>query len=156
MGSIAHYHLLCAPPTTKEKRSMRLLIKLTGFDEQQSLEFVRIFAAVLARVARQEARTRDRRIEVFRALVDEWHAQTDHMANPQARFAHRAYQRIIGLGEPALPLVLQELRERPDDWFWALAAISGEDPALGLRGFDEARSAWLDWAEAKKTPQANA
>ena len=41
---------------------------------------------------------------------------------------HRAYQRIVGLGMPVVPYILRELENKPDHWFWALNAITGEDP----------------------------
>lgn len=45
---------------------------------------------------------------------------------------HPAYQQIIGMGEKALPLILRDLRDRPTGhWFWALNAITGEEPTLG-------------------------
>jgi hypothetical protein len=83
--------------------------------------------------------------EIFRQLADSWVADTGEIASPRARFMHKAYQQIIGLGKDALPLLLTELRDRPDDWFWALASISREDPASGMSNPDEARAAWLAW-----------
>ncbi len=61
---------------------------------------------------------------------------------------HPAYQQIIGMGDAALPFIFQELRRDPDHWFWALKAITGEDPvAASDRGqLDKMTTAWLDWA----------
>ena len=39
-----------------------------------------------------------------------------------------AYQQIVGMGTPAIPLLLQDLKEQPDHWFWALRSITGENP----------------------------
>ena len=52
-------------------------------------------------------------------------------------------------GPAVLPLLLRELQERPDHWFWALRAITGEDPvATEDRGkLDAMTAAWLRWAE---------
>ena len=36
----------------------------------------------------------------------------------------RPYQRIIGMGLPVVPLILEELEREPDQWFWALEAIT--------------------------------
>lgn len=85
----------------------------------------------------------------FRALVDEWRTDTLMWASPKRRFLHRAYQRIIGLGPRAAHLILAELRDHPDDWFWALTAITGEDRAGGEPDFERARSAWLEWGTAR-------
>ena len=41
---------------------------------------------------------------------------------------HPAYQQIIGMGTDAIPFIVEELRQTPDQWFWALKAITGEDP----------------------------
>ena len=39
-----------------------------------------------------------------------------------------SYQRIIGLGPKVVPLILVELQKETDHWFWALEAITGENP----------------------------
>jgi len=83
----------------------------------------------------------------FRTLVREWKHATSHLSSVTERSMHRAYQQIIGLGPAATPLILRELEREPDDWFWALAAITGENPipqdAAGKLG--EMRAAWLHW-----------
>jgi hypothetical protein len=60
---------------------------------------------------------------------------------------HLAYQQIIGLGPATTPLILRELEREPDDWFWALAAITGENPIPpgAERKLAEMRAAWLQW-----------
>jgi hypothetical protein len=62
------------------------------------------------------------------------------------RFMHPAYQRIIGLGQPAVPLLIEELRTRPDHWFWALSCIVGIDPAQGATTVESAAERWINWA----------
>jgi hypothetical protein len=61
----------------------------------------------------------------------------------------RPYQRIIGMGMPAVPLILDELRRQPDQWFWALEAITEENPvppeAAGIVA--EMARAWIEWGE---------
>jgi hypothetical protein len=32
------------------------------------------------------------------------------------------------MGSRVVPLILRDLRRKPDHWFWALAAITGEEP----------------------------
>jgi hypothetical protein len=87
--------------------------------------------------------------DVFRELATVWKEETRDLASPKARYMHRAYQRIIGLGRPILRTLLRELRDDPDDWFWALAAIAREDPAAGISAADDARDAWLKWGAAE-------
>ncbi len=61
---------------------------------------------------------------------------------------HPAYQQIIGMGDRALPLIFKDLRREPDHWFWALQAITGENPVSEQNAGDlEAMTGdWLVWA----------
>jgi len=60
---------------------------------------------------------------------------------------HPAYQRIIGMGKDAIPIVLNEMSVRPGHWFWALRAITGENPVpAGHAGNIKAMSEdWIEW-----------
>jgi hypothetical protein len=62
---------------------------------------------------------------------------------------HPAYQAIIALGRPAVPLLLRELAREPDHWFGALKAITGDDPVPPRsRGkLHEMTAAWLAWGK---------
>src|SRR5256885_1317850 len=65
----------------------------------------------------------------FEELADTWRRETGFLSFMQQRALHPAYQRIIGMGWAAVPLLLRELQRQPDHWFWALHAITGEEPA---------------------------
>lgn len=84
---------------------------------------------------------------LFLALADEWHRDTGHLSSPPQIAMHRAYQRIIGMGQVAVPLILDDLRRRGGQWFWALAAITGTSPVKpGVnRNSQAVKSAWLEW-----------
>lgn len=62
-----------------------------------------------------------------------------------------AYQAIIGMGAEALPMILEDLRQNSGHWFWALKAISNEDPVVPSdRGsVKKMKNAWLQWGEVK-------
>jgi len=81
----------------------------------------------------------------FRLLVQRWLEETEHISSIKKACMHPAYQRIIGMGRHAIPLLLRELQRSPDHWFWALNAITGEDPGQLEDTFDGAVRAWLDW-----------
>ncbi|MCY4661001.1 MAG: hypothetical protein OXF93_14475 [Acidobacteria bacterium] len=83
----------------------------------------------------------------FDMYAEEWTAQTSHLSVLSRRVMHPSYQRIIGLGRDALPLILDRLLSRPDHWFWALRSISGEDPVRpeDVGTFDAMRDAWVSW-----------
>ncbi len=97
------------------------------------------------------ARPRSNRIRVevaFEDLADQWESETVFESVVARKALHPAYQRIIGMGPTVVPLILRRLRREPAQWFWALTAITGQDPALGEDTIEGATAAWLAWAEA--------
>lgn len=84
----------------------------------------------------------------FHTLASEWRHATATIANVARKSQHLAYQRIIGMGEAAVPLILSELSQRgPGDWFWALTAITGENPITPeiAGNMNLMTEAWLKW-----------
>ena len=83
----------------------------------------------------------------FRALVETWKREGQISSSAVQRAMHPAYQQIIGIGPRVLPLLLAELQREPDHWFWALHAVTGEDPVPPeSRGnIGDMRDAWLQW-----------
>jgi len=81
----------------------------------------------------------------FRDLARTWKNERRATSSLVMIAMHPAYQRIIGFGLPAVPLILAELRRELDHWFWALKAITGEDPVpAGRRGnMKEMAEIWL-------------
>ena len=85
----------------------------------------------------------------FRQLADEWVRETIGMSVLRNAFLHRAYQQIIGMGPVAIPLLLEELRDRPEHWMWALEVLTNEDPAASAQTFATARARWLSWGQQR-------
>jgi hypothetical protein len=85
----------------------------------------------------------------FQELVRQWKEATLLLSSITDMAMHPAYQQIIGMGQAALPLLLEELRREPDHWFWALQAITGVNPVPAPDRGDLTRmtQAWLAWAE---------
>lgn len=85
----------------------------------------------------------------FTSLAKEWIEASIFESNINMIAMHPAYQRIIGLGSDVIPLILQELRQTPNHWFWALKSITGEDPVdEASRGDIQAMTnAWLMWGK---------
>jgi len=86
----------------------------------------------------------------FNKLVIEWKAAKGPISSVSAMAMLPSYQSIIGMGKPALPLILSQLKQeggQPDMWFWALKAISEADPVSDDDRGDLAAmaKAWLDW-----------
>lgn len=88
----------------------------------------------------------------FRTLTRTWKEETKYQSSPTRIAMHPAYQRIIGMGPQALPLILQDLQETHAQWFWALRAITGVDPIPPEdRGFVYRMvNAWIAWGIRKQ------
>jgi hypothetical protein len=86
----------------------------------------------------------------FRELARQWKEATLLLSSITEMATHPAYQQIIGMGHTVLPWIFAELRQEPDQWFWALKAITGADPvAEADRGNVRAMTqTWLNWASA--------
>jgi hypothetical protein len=85
---------------------------------------------------------------IFTNLVSEWKEETWSVSSVKKRILHPAFLKIIGLGAPAVPLILEELRREPDYWSYALEAITREDPAPYAENLQQLRDAWLAWGQA--------
>ncbi len=83
----------------------------------------------------------------FDRLANEWRSAIRYVSSLSQMVTHPAYQRIIGMGAEAIPLMLERLGHQPEHWFWALKSISGQDPVPEEeRGDVEAMSrTWLSW-----------
>jgi hypothetical protein len=89
--------------------------------------------------------------ERFHGLAAEWKEQSRFLSNSAQMAMLGSYQRIIGMGPPVVPLILDELRREPDQWFWALESITGENPvppeAMGK--VQQMAAAWIRWGNQR-------
>ncbi|MGI8551555.1 MAG: hypothetical protein ACR2PL_12350 [Dehalococcoidia bacterium] len=85
---------------------------------------------------------------LFARLVEQWREETAVSSSVTQKALHPAYQRIIGLGPAALPLIFREMERRPSHWFWALRAITGENPVRpeDVGDLSKMTEAWLTFA----------
>jgi hypothetical protein len=85
--------------------------------------------------------------ERFRRLAAEWKEKSRYLSNTAQMAMLRPYQRIIGMGMPVVPLILEELKREPDQWFWALEAITGENavPSEAAGKVSLMARAWVEW-----------
>jgi hypothetical protein len=94
--------------------------------------------------------TPDHLRHTFEELAGVWKRETSMAAFMPQKAINWAYQRIIGMGAPVVPLILDRLQTQgPDHWFWALAMITGVDPASGTTTLGDATDAWLEWGRAE-------
>jgi hypothetical protein len=85
----------------------------------------------------------------FRQLAAEWRDAIGPLSSASKIIQHSAYQGIIALGPDVVPLILRDLEQKPDHWFAALRAITGEDPvAHEDRGrMDRMAATWVRWGK---------
>jgi len=87
----------------------------------------------------------------FNRLVQSVLSETRSESSTQRIVMHPAYQQIIGLGQPVVPLLLREVERKSGRWFWALKSIAREDPVpMGDRGRTQKMiEAWVSWGQQK-------
>jgi len=88
----------------------------------------------------------------FYELRQKWENETAILSSINEISMHPAYQQIIGMGSDAIPFIIKELETNPNHWFWALKAITGEDPVSPPKrgNVGEMTNAWLFWWAARK------
>ena len=85
--------------------------------------------------------------DLFESFALTWGIDNRHNSNAQDIAQHPSYQRIVGMGKDALPMIFKQMRKKPGHWFLALQAITGINPvAPENRGDIVAMTGdWLKW-----------
>lgn len=91
----------------------------------------------------------------FQNLVAQWRRERGAMSSITEMVLCLAYQSIIGMGPNVVPLILAQLeseRDEPDQWFWALQVLTGENPVSREDRGNYLRMAqsWLAWARNRE------
>jgi hypothetical protein len=105
--------------------------------------------------AESEAPTVDSELEIiFKGLSKKWREATGGYSLTYRRFAHPTYLSLLVFAEnnkeEIIPLILRELKDRPDWWFEALKFLTNADPTKKGDNFTEAAKAWLKWGVGRK------
>ncbi len=89
--------------------------------------------------------------KTFLELAEKWRRETRGISSSNKASMHPSYQQIIGMGKAVIPLLLRELERNSGQWFWAIKAISREDPVPPeKRGqTQEMIRYWLEWGKQK-------
>ncbi len=88
----------------------------------------------------------------FQSLVKQWRNERGARSSITETAMMPAYQKIVGMGETAVPLILAQLESegyQPDQWFWALMAITGQNPVKpeDQGNFRKMARAWIEWGK---------
>jgi hypothetical protein len=121
------------------------------------IEYARRYEAARFRIALRPQQIRFDETPVatritFHLLARDWKRESKFASSPNQMFLLPSYQRIIALGPSAIPLILQDLLREPNHWFWALAALSGENPVPANDSGDiqAMTRAWIEWGRKKR------
>lgn len=92
---------------------------------------------------------------LFELLASIWKSETANQSSIRRLKDNANYQRIVELGEDAIPLILEDLVSgaQPAFWFPALKELAGgDDPVLPEhRGnVPEMTRAWIGWAHERR------
>jgi hypothetical protein len=137
----------------------------TGYEYEfhpRSIEFLNDLISSVALLVQKEEK-KDKIRKKFAELIKIWKKEaiplssnskaSIHPAYQQIDKAiiHPAYQQIIGMGEDIVPLLLNQLDDASDHWFWALESITGENPVPidNRRKTKRMARAWMDWGKKK-------
>lgn len=87
----------------------------------------------------------------FNELAETWRRQKGGISSISKKVSLPAYLRIIRLGSPVIPLLLEELQRRPDHWFVALEVLANENPVRESEraDFNQTVAAWLRWGRER-------
>ena len=87
----------------------------------------------------------------FQQLAEVWKAETAPLSSVRQKKQHPAYCQIIAMGEPAVPLILADLRRKPSHLFWALAEITHSRPAGLADATDllDVVNCWIEWGRTQ-------
>ncbi len=124
-----------------------LLKQLTQTREIASLTVPYGFAHTVVSILDAPPRSIESIREEFEELARDWEYESAPMSSAEDMAALPTYQRIISMGNVAVPWILERLKASPDYWFWALRCMTGEDPVPpGHTGSASLMAAdWLEW-----------
>ncbi len=136
--------LIAETARRNEEETTDLLRRIT---EGRQIVVDGIHALIEGAETRQPAKADADIREWFASLAEQWRRETGPYSSISRKVKHPAYQKIIAMGEPAIPLILREMRERPGHWFTALRAIVRTPPPNEGADIGRATGAWLEWGK---------
>jgi hypothetical protein len=137
---------------TESTEEIHSLLRLLAYKGNIQIEVPNSIPALL--VPKSISEEKEKLVKVkgkFENLVKKWKEETIFASTVFEMATNIAYQQIIGMGTSVIPFILKKLSEESDHWFWALKAITGEDPVPDTsRGnIEEMTKAWLEWGREK-------
>jgi hypothetical protein len=86
-------------------------------------------------------------VDSFYANLHKWRSETYYVSSPSELRKHRSFRAIVRMGEPVVPLIIDDLKQSPSLLSLALGEITGEsvvpDDARG--NVKAMAAAWIAW-----------
>jgi hypothetical protein len=85
----------------------------------------------------------------FNRLVETWLSETRRTSSTTEMAMHPSYQQIIGMGSLAIPFIINRMESGGGRWFWALKAITRNDPVPAEKRGEtkEMVRIWKEWLQ---------
>lgn len=95
-----------------------------------------------------------KRFDFYNSL---WKNETMFSSSISEITNNSAYRYIIGLGQEALPLIIKDFKTNDNHWFYALEALTGQNPIKeNHKGIISLmKSDWLEWAQENNVTDEN-
>jgi hypothetical protein len=92
-------------------------------------------------------------VPLFEALAEKWHKETGYHSNSGYTHTHPAYQGILAIGKPAIPLIIKDIQNGArTHWFHAIRHIIGDGPQIPEESRGRIKvmeEIYLDWLAKK-------
>ncbi len=98
----------------------------------------------------QESKQQRTERQRFNELSANWKKATWHFSLERQQIAHRTFHKILTMGDPAIPFILEDIQKEPiQGWFYALELLSGEDHQTARLSLDGLVDYWVKWGKEK-------
>lgn len=139
------------PAEALSKIGVWILLNSTN-KQKSSYLFTCVKGATIAAGSISETLSNGLEFLVFQQLVKQWRKERGATSSIIEMAMCPSYQRIMAMGEKALPFIFRQLQiegDEPDMWFWALKLITNDDPVdIADQGnMCKMAQAWLGWAQ---------
>jgi hypothetical protein len=83
----------------------------------------------------------------FQKYFQAWMEETQYLSSTQAMFGNKNYQEIINMGWDVVPVIIEQLRKKPEHLFKALKCITGLTPIKPNHAgyLYEMAADWIEW-----------
>ena len=144
---------LCRQPIkTDDNKTIWRCETLWPFEDEKN---IKIFIGSLFAVPQTIVDLKAEKWARFQGLVKQWRDERGARSSITESAMLPAYQKIIGMGQAAISLILAQLEsegDQPDQWFWALIAITGQNPVKpeDQGNFRKMAGAWIEWGKENR------